>query len=61
MENSKHLHDCWMLPEDEPEMVFILSIFKLIVFLKKKYISSSIFLIRLNKKQALRKMVLNCV
>lgn len=61
MKNSKHLHECWMLPEDEPEMVFILSIFNLIVFLKKKYISSSIFLIRLKRKQALCEMVLNCV
>lgn len=61
MKNSKHLHECWMLPEDEPEMVFISSIFNLIVFLKKKYISSSIFLIRMNRKQALREMVLNCV
>lgn len=60
MKNSKHLHECWMVPEDEPEMVFILSIFNL-VFLKKIYISSSIFLIRLNRKQALHEMVLNCV
>lgn len=50
-----------MIPEDEPETVFILSIFNLIVFLKKKYITSSIFLIQLYRKQALGEMVLNCV